>query len=299
MAGSPTYSVKLVATTGRLTLGTRNGLTFTVGNGVSDASIVMMGTRTAINASLRNLFYVSATDSVAVGRINVVAQRGSWSGSNSFFVVPAINRISLVGEPDQSGKKSLVIQGTDGADTITVKPVGVSTSAYTVTLNGVVRTITGVTGRVLAYGLGGNDLLDLSALKIATRQDGGVGNDILLGGSVSDTLFGGTGADLLIGGLGADTLQGDAGNDILVDGLATVMDSTDTFSLVLADWSTVAVPTTDTFNSLTARLRFTADKASKDSLKGLSGTDWFWSLASTGVTADSLDLVNGERRRSV
>ncbi len=299
MAGSPTYSVKLVATTGRLTLGTRNGLTFTVGNGVSDASIVMMGTRTAINASLRNLFYVSAIDSVAVGRINVVAQRGSWSGSNSFFVVPAINRISLVGEPDQSGKKSLVIQGTDGADTITVKPVGVSTSAYTVTLNGVVRTITGVTGRVLAYGLGGNDLLDLSALKIATRQDGGVGNDILLGGSVSDTLFGGTGADLLIGGLGADTLQGDAGNDILVDGLATVMDSTDTFSLVLADWSTVAVPTTDTFNSLTARLRFTADKASKDSLKGLSGTDWFWSLASTGVTADSLDLVNGERRRSV
>lgn len=299
MPGSSTYAVKLVATTGRMTLGNRNGLTFTAGDGVSDASIVMTGNLTAINASLRTLFYVSAADSVAVGRVIIRAQRGSWIGSNSLSVVPVINRISLVGEPDQSGKKSLVIQGTNGADTITVKPVGSSTSAYTVTLNGVVRAVTGVTGRVLAYGLGGNDLLDLAALKTSSRQDGGVGDDILLGGSASDTLFGGTGADLLIGGLGADVLQGDAGNDILVDGLATVVGSSDILSLILADWAAAGAPTTDTFNSITARLRFTADKASKDSLKGLGGTDWFWSFASTGLTADSLDLVNGDKRRNV
>jgi Ca2+-binding RTX toxin-like protein len=298
-AGTAKLTASISVSSGFMTLGIKTGLTFLAGDGLSDSTLKFSGTLANINASLKTLTYLSAVDSIAGNRVDVSVSRGTLTSKSSIVVLPANNSVVLFGDRILVGKKSLVIQGTDGADTITVKPVGISTSAYTVTLNGVVRTVTGVTGRVLAYGLGGNDLLDLSALKISTRQDGGVGNDILLGGSVSDTLFGGTGADLLIGGLGADVLQGDAGNDILVDGMATVVRSTDTFSLILADWAAAAVPTTNTFNSLTARLKFTADRVSKDSLKGLSGTDWFWSLASTGLTADSLDLVNGERRRSV
>jgi serralysin len=45
---------------------------------------------------------------------------------------------------------------------------------------------------------------------------GGLGNDILVGNSVANTLSGGKGSDSLYGGKGGDTLLGGSGNDFLV-----------------------------------------------------------------------------------
>ena len=46
----------------------------------------------------------------------------------------------------------------------------------------------------------------------------GAGEDLLVGGTLNDSLFGGAGVDYLAGGAGSDTLEGGAGYDILAGG---------------------------------------------------------------------------------
>ncbi|MHB8900330.1 MAG: Calx-beta domain-containing protein, partial [Thermoguttaceae bacterium] len=73
-----------------------------------------------------------------------------------------------------------------------------------------------VTGRILAYGMKGDDQIALSsAISRDAVIDGGEGNDVLYGGSGNDRLYGGLGNDRLHGGNGNDWLFGDDGNDKL------------------------------------------------------------------------------------
>jgi Ca2+-binding RTX toxin-like protein len=64
--------------------------------------------------------------------------------------------------------------------------------------------------------LGGDDVIQPSALSFGHTQNGGEGDDVLIGGSANDTLIGGPGDDILIGGPGQDLLDGAPGNDILI-----------------------------------------------------------------------------------
>lgn len=108
-------------------------------------------------------------------------------------------------------------------------------------INGINRgTYTGVTGRIMVYGYGGNDNIAVSgAIRRETYLCGGDGNDVLHGGGGSDillgeagndVLFGRAGRDLLIGGTGSDTLWGfypdifraRVDGDILVNGSTTL-----------------------------------------------------------------------------
>lgn len=71
----------------------------------------------------------------------------------------------------------------------------------------------------MAYGLGGDDRLDLRG-----GDDfgfGGPGADTLLGGTGHDVLLGGPGDDVLEGAEGDDVLEGGAGDDTLVGGGGT------------------------------------------------------------------------------
>ena len=56
----------------------------------------------------------------------------------------------------------------------------------------------------------------LTANALTLTEDGGDGNDVLLGGDGDDTLLGGNGDDTLIGGPGMDVLDGGPGNNILM-----------------------------------------------------------------------------------
>ena len=297
-SGAALMTVTVSVTQGKLTLPRRTGLRFLQNDGVADVTMKFTGTIANINAALAGMTYLSTVDTVTAPRVDFIAVRGSFTGRGSVTLAPALGRSVLVADPAAAGKKALVIHGTAGDDVITVRPVGASTTAYTVTINGVSQPVAGVTGRILVYGLGGNDMIDLSAVRIATRQDGGDGNDILRGGSAADVLFGGNGFDLLAGGLGADTLQGDAGNDLLADGTVALASVSDSWQALMALWAQSAVPTTATYTAMTSRMRFTADKAGQDTLKGLSGTDWFWS-AIAGAVADVTDKAAVERRRLV
>ena len=72
--------------------------------------------------------------------------------------------------------------------------------------------------RLTINALGGNDQVlasQLSADAIFLTEDGGDGNDVLIGGAGDDILLGGNGDDVLIGGAGQDALDGGAGHNIL------------------------------------------------------------------------------------
>jgi len=109
------------------------------------------------------------------------------NGSGSFIINGAVNaRVH----------DTMLITGTDGADTITIDD---SNGAFGLDVN------SGVTPYV--YGGFGDDTITGSAL-----------GDTLLGGDGGDTLNGGAGDDALTGGAGDDTLNGNGDDDTLTGG---------------------------------------------------------------------------------
>jgi Ca2+-binding RTX toxin-like protein len=77
------------------------------------------------------------------------------------------------------------------------------------------------TSQIQAFGLGGNDVITLNEANGALPRAvlfGGLGNDVLIGGSGADQLFGQSGNDTLRGRGGTDFLFGGSENDTLTGG---------------------------------------------------------------------------------
>ena len=91
---------------------------------------------------------------------------------------------------------------------------GSSSATVTVAVGG---TQNGGSGNDTLIGTAGNDSLNGSSGNDTVY--GNAGNDTLIGGNGSDLLFGGAGNDLLNGGNGTDTLRAGLGNDTLIGGL--------------------------------------------------------------------------------
>jgi len=73
--------------------------------------------------------------------------------------------------------------------------------------------------RLTVQALAGDDVVEASGLAASAlrlTEDGGDGDDVLIGGAGDDTLLGGAGDDVLLGGPGVDTLDGGTGNNILI-----------------------------------------------------------------------------------
>jgi Ca2+-binding RTX toxin-like protein len=73
--------------------------------------------------------------------------------------------------------------------------------------------------RLVVQALGGDDVVDASALgadAIQLTADGGDGNDVLIGGASNHTLLGGAGDDILIAGTGQHVLDGGTGHNTLL-----------------------------------------------------------------------------------
>ncbi|MFM8289704.1 MAG: beta strand repeat-containing protein, partial [Planctomycetaceae bacterium] len=123
------------------------------------------------------------------------------------------------GELD-STKTDLYVGGTTANDTIAL---GLSGANTTVTINGVSVGSFAPTGRIVVFGLPGNDIITLaSTITRPAWLAGDNGTDTLTGGAGNDTLVGGEGSDSLVGGSGNDTYLFDADTD---PGRDTVNDS--------------------------------------------------------------------------
>ncbi len=121
---------------------------------------------------------------------------------------------------------SLIIDGTEQADSITVRQDGNWLRIDGTNIRNGWRTDSGVDARsvrqVVIRGKGGDDTVNIVSLKINTMVWGGTGNDRVYGGSGSDTVYGdqgndtlmgSSGDDWLVGGDGIDQIWGGAGND--------------------------------------------------------------------------------------
>ncbi len=112
---------------------------------------------------------------------------------------------------------TVVINATAGDDTIAITEdngvITVSGLATDVTISG----FEAANDRLVINGLGGDDVISAAGLpaNILLTENGGDGNDILIGGAGNDTLSGGAGDDTLLGGGGQDILDGGTGNNVL------------------------------------------------------------------------------------
>jgi Ca2+-binding RTX toxin-like protein len=139
---------------------------------------------------------LSGTDVTDVA-INLAAPGGGGDGAVDTVTIDATN-----------GDDLAIVAGANGVLTVT----GLSA---TVTISGFEAT-----DRLVINGLGGDDVIEASALAAAIllTGNGGDGDDILIGGLGNDTLNGNAGDDVLIGGPGLDVLDGGTGSNTVIQG---------------------------------------------------------------------------------
>jgi hypothetical protein len=207
-----------------------------------------------------------------------------------------ISSVALEDDPSLPGQKALAVGGTMGNDTIVFNPGGKS-GAVQVIINGIPQGTFSPTGHLIAYGLAGDDTIQVAgALTLPTILFGGDGNDtikggngnnIIVGGAGNDTLIGGSGRDILIGGDGADTLTGNGDDDILIAGTTDYDTNEEALCALMAEWGrideTYATRVNDLINGIssggvTCHLDSSTvhTDAAIDVLTGSSGTDWFF-----------------------
>jgi Ca2+-binding RTX toxin-like protein len=114
---------------------------------------------------------------------------------------------------------NVIVNGTAGEDAIFVSgnASGVTVSGLWPVIN--ILTAEPANDRLTINGLGGDDVIDASALTaagIALTADGGIDDDVLIGGDGADVLLGGDGDDVLIGGPGFDALDGGGGDNVVI-----------------------------------------------------------------------------------
>jgi hypothetical protein len=127
----------------------------------------------------------------------------------------AITAVALQPDPDDPSKTALVAGGTTGNDVINLIPIGPNGSVR-VLINDANHGTFVPTGRIIAYGQAGDDVIHVvSAITLTAELYGGADDDLLQGGSGLNLLIGGTGTDQLEGGLSHDVLIAGADADLL------------------------------------------------------------------------------------
>jgi Ca2+-binding RTX toxin-like protein len=231
-----------------------------------------------------------------------------------------ISGVALQDDPLYPGRTALVVVGTSGNDAIQFSPAGPGDSVQ-VTLNGVPQGVFAPTGRIVAYGLGGDDDIQVAgAITLPAwlyggdgndRLKGGAGSNVLLGGAGDDLLVGGSARDVLIGGSGVDRIVGNAADDLLVAGATAFDGDQAALAAVLAEWNSGRDYATrvanlmgtgsgprlngNTFLVADGPTPTVIDDGAADVLTGSAGQDWFFAhLSGTGVKDKVTDLSAAE-----
>jgi Ca2+-binding RTX toxin-like protein len=120
--------------------------------------------------------------------------------------------------------------GDGQADTVTINAtngddvINLTENNGVITVSGLATDVTiagfDANDRIVINGLGGDDVINASGLAagIQLTENGGDGNDILLGGLGNDILSGGAGDDILIGGSPQNVLDGGPGANVVIPG---------------------------------------------------------------------------------
>lgn len=199
-----------------------------------------------------------------------------------------------------------------------------TTTATQATINGVLTPLKGPADRIVVYGNGGDDQIQVQGTAATPVEIyGGAGNDKLKGGNLNDVLVGGDGDDMVVGGAGrdflvggdgVDKLVGDADDDILIGGIYTDGIFRDAIFSVMQEWSrtdrTYAERVDHLRNGGEDALNWALlvgydgaanggtqnvfDDADEDKLTGDAGNDWFFANVVGPVKDKITDLGSTE-----
>ncbi|HEY4309282.1 MAG TPA: proprotein convertase P-domain-containing protein [Pirellulales bacterium] len=161
------------------------------------------------------------------GQVSVAVTAVDQSGGVSQIATQVVHVDAEQLRPDTQNPSlvDLVWGGSGGADVVQFNQIsGTTIRIHETQLNGaaVNNTLdfTGITGRVVASGNNGNDVLDARGLLTTQATfDGGFGNNTIYGGSAGDILIGGSnggegkqGSNVIIAGNGNNTIYGNSIN---------------------------------------------------------------------------------------
>ncbi len=179
-------------------------------------------------------------------RVQVVASDVDGTAGEAVFHPIAITAAAIQADPVNANKTALVIGGTRGNDQISIEQQPF-TNKVLVKMNGKVLGPFRSTGRIIAYGLEGTDVIRVASNAFLSAWlyggpgsdflQGGFGNDVLLGEAGNDVLLGSFGRDLLIGGPGSDRLLGGPGEDILIGGTTSHDMNVPALNAIMAEWT--------------------------------------------------------------
>lgn len=136
---------------------------------------------------------LSGTDVTSVV-IDLAASNGLGDG--------AADTVTVVG----TGDDDVIVMADDAGDILIL---GLAAQVR-------IRNFEAANDRVVVNALGGDDVIQASAMLLAVVLNGGDDDDVLVGGNGNDTLSGGNGDDVLSGGPGTDLLDGGPGGNVLI-----------------------------------------------------------------------------------
>ena len=146
---------------------------------------------------------------------SVISTAAATATINSADGLPAAGSVA---DPSDPTKIDLVVYGTTGNDNIQIKSAKIHGQVMVVSGKSKLGPFS-PTGRIIVYGLAGNDRITVAAnVAVPAMLFGGAGNDTLTGAAANDVLVGGDGNDVLNGGKGSNILLGGAGVDNLKGG---------------------------------------------------------------------------------
>ena len=221
------------------------------------------------------------------------------------IVVAAESSATLIDDPLNPGQKALLVLGNASVEIVSIKAANRGTAINVKRNQNNLGSFDATQiGRIIIFGLGGNDTIKVNAnvdidaqLQGGDGADtlrGGGGNTIVVGGDGNDTLRGGRNRNLLIGGAGVDSLTG--GSDILIGGITAYDANDQALTAILAEWKSAT-----SYNDRVARLRAGTGGVPKldattvfddllaNSLKGGRGLDWFFQGDNDQLKGRSLD----------
>ena len=124
---------------------------------------------------------------------------------------------ALGGTAGDGAADSVVVNGTNGADSIDVVGSGTSASVIGLSAQVNITNAEGANDALAVNGEGGDDHVSATTLPagvIKLTIDGGAGGDSILGSQGADTLLGRDGGDFILGDNGDDTALMGAGDDL-------------------------------------------------------------------------------------
>ena len=189
--------------------------TVRVGGSASGESygVTANGTRVRVTRSGRRVIDAGATEHLDLHPLG-----GGDTVTVADLTGTPVTKLDVAFGPSAGVANQLVVNATQGDDTTTL-----TSSSGAVTIGGLAAQIVLITSAVTnilrVNVLAGDDVIEASGVVaglLSLTEDGGAGDDVLIGSAGPDIVFGGDGDDVLIGGPGTDVLDGGAGNDTII-----------------------------------------------------------------------------------